>query len=102
YDTRLSHMDPRDTWDRARGRIYRVRAKNSNTAMPPADLASASGDQLIGFLSHSNKWHRQTALRIISDRRDARLVPKLARLADDAQNPRALDALWALHASGAF
>lgn len=101
YDTRLSHMDPRDTWDRAHGRIYRVRSRMERGRPVPA-LDSASNDKLVDLLSHSNKWHRQTALRVIADRHDSQLVPKLTRLATDSQNPRALDALWALHANGGF
>jgi putative membrane-bound dehydrogenase-like protein len=102
YDTRLSHMDPRDTWDRAHGRIYRVRRKNGAKATAKFDLASVASDKLVDLLSHSNKWHRQTALRVIADRRDSRLTARLAGLAADRQNPRALDSLWALHASGGF
>jgi putative heme-binding domain-containing protein len=95
-------MDPRDTWDRAHGRIYRVRRKNSSKGLAKIDLASTASDKLVDLLSHSNKWYRQTALRVIADRRESRLVPKLARLATDPQNTRALDALWALHVSKGF
>jgi putative heme-binding domain-containing protein len=102
YDTRLSHMDPRDTWDRAHGRIYRVRERNSTRKLAPFDVGSMSSDKLIDLLRHSNKWHRQTALRVIADRRDSAVIPKLLRLTTDSENPRALDALWALHASGGF
>src|SRR5690606_32610545 len=29
YDSRLSHVDPRDTWDKGSGRIYRLRGKDT-------------------------------------------------------------------------
>lgn len=118
YDTRLSHMDPRDTWDRAHGRIYRIRATGARDSdretgnqgrNPPAsagagrfDLAKWTGSELIEALSHTNKWFRQTALRLLGDRRDASLIPKLATRSAAADNPFALDALWALHAAGGF
>ena len=100
YDTRLSHMDPRDTWDRAHGRIYRIKPKKPRSKFKLVDLAGLSDEALIPLLSHSNKWHRQTAMRVMADRREARLRPKLTQLARDAKNPHALDALWALHGSG--
>ncbi|MBI2949862.1 MAG: HEAT repeat domain-containing protein, partial [Verrucomicrobia bacterium] len=53
-------------------------------------------------LAHTNKWHRQQALRLLADRRDGAVVDKLKRLAAQPDNPHALDALWALHASGGF
>ena len=28
YDSRLSHLDPRDTWHKSSGRIYRMHAKD--------------------------------------------------------------------------
>ncbi|HKX60545.1 MAG TPA: PVC-type heme-binding CxxCH protein, partial [Verrucomicrobiae bacterium] len=102
YDTRLSHMDPRDTWDRARGRIYRVRARSGRPGMAQFNYGSIANERLVDLLGHANKWHRQTALRILSDRRDSRLVPKLAGLVNDPQNPRALDALWAVQSCGGF
>src|SRR3954452_10097798 len=38
YEPRFNHVDPRDNWDKATGRVYRVRRKNC-TPPPPQDLA---------------------------------------------------------------
>jgi putative heme-binding domain-containing protein len=93
YDIRLSHVDPRDNWDRSNGRIYRLTTKNA-PKLKPFDLGKASGDELIKTLSHPNKWWRQMALRVIGDRADRARVPKLRELS--------LEALWAANLSGGF
>ncbi|MEW6160623.1 MAG: PVC-type heme-binding CxxCH protein, partial [Verrucomicrobiota bacterium] len=102
YDTRLTHMDPRDTWDRAHGRVYRIKAKDHPHRRAVSDLSGATPKKLLEFLSHPNKWFRQMALRLLWDRPESRLVPQLAALARQPENPHALDALWALHACGGF
>src|SRR5690606_36194004 len=38
YDSRLSHVDPRDTWVKTSGRVYRLRAKGSSTCYQPFDM----------------------------------------------------------------
>jgi putative membrane-bound dehydrogenase-like protein len=102
YDTRLSHMNPQDTWDKERGRVYRVRAKASDRSKnAPFDLAKKSAADLADLLQHPNPWHRRQALRLLADRRDAAAVP-LLRKALDQDGPRAVDALWGLFASGGF
>ena len=101
YDSRLSHLDPRDTWDKERGRVYRLEAENAQP-MKPFDLAKLSNDELIETLRHPNKWFRQTALRIFHDRHDAGLVPKLRSLVAENTGQFALECFWALNASGGF
>ncbi len=101
-DSRLSHLDPRDTWDKDSGRIWRVRAAGTETKMESFDFAKMSGDELIARLSHPNKWHRQMALRILWDRRDATLIPKLRALVDAERGQLALEAFWAVNACGGF
>lgn len=101
YDTRLTHMDPRDTWDRTHGRIYRIaRRLNEKKAHVP-DFTKLSNEELLDRLSHTNKWFRQTALRVLWDRHDETVV-KRAHAKCAAESPHALDALWAVHASGGF
>ena len=101
YDTRLSHQDPRDNWDKERGRIYRIRAAD---AAPAAkfDLSTKTSTELVELLSHRILFFRSTALRLLADRRDRSVAPLLRRLAADQDNPHALDALWGLHATGDF
>lgn len=98
YDTRLSHMDPYDTWDKAQGRVYRLKPKQGE--LQRADLSDKSSAQLIESLTHRNKWVRQTALRLLYDRSDASAIDTARRLANSAQSPYAVEGLWALHASG--
>ena len=129
-DSRLSHLDPRDTWDKESGRIYRLSATGAKVGWAKMDFAKLSGDELIQLLSHPNKWHRQTALRVLWDRGDKALVPRLREavwsgevisrgvISAKSDGPRpsvallktfslitnhfALEAFWALNASGGF
>ncbi|WP_406695563.1 HEAT repeat domain-containing protein [Singulisphaera sp. Ch08] len=101
YDSRLSHVDPRDNWHKESGRLYRLQAKGSRP-IAPFNLAKLSGVQLVDMLKHSNKWQRRQALLLLGDRHDETLIPQLRKLAGDDENPHALDALWALNLSGKF
>lgn len=101
YDSRLTHVDPRDNWHKESGRIYRLHPRGAPT-MAPFDLTRLDQEQLIGLLGHPNKWHRQQAVRILGERRDVALVPRLRGLAADPENPHALEALWALNLRGGF
>jgi putative heme-binding domain-containing protein len=102
YDSRLTHVDPRDTWDHEHGRIYRLEAENAKAGVKPFDLAKLSNDELIEVLKNPNKWYRQTALRLFYDRHDANLVPKLKKLVTENTGQFALECFWALNASGGF
>lgn len=101
-DSRLSHLDPRDTWDKESGRIYRLSAKGAKVGWDKPDFTKLSGDELIKLLSHPNKWHRQTALRVLWDLGDKALVPKLKKLVAEDKAHLALEAFWAVNASGGF
>ncbi len=101
YDSRLSHLDPRDTWDKERGRIYRLSVTGAKPA-PKFDLAKLNTDELIQCFANTNKWFRQTALRIFYDRHDAQALPALRKLVFQEQGQVALEALWAVNASGGF
>ncbi|MCP4783044.1 MAG: c-type cytochrome [Fuerstiella sp.] len=83
------------------GRVYRLRAKTSNT-LPQFDLRQSTSDQLIDLLKHPNKWHRRTALRLLADRRDQSAIPRLLAMIQDADSQTALEALWALNLVGGF
>ncbi|MEP7109784.1 MAG: PVC-type heme-binding CxxCH protein [Ferruginibacter sp.] len=101
-DSRLSHIDPRDTWDKNSGRIYSLKSKKDEVILPPFDLNKFSNDQLIKLLEHTNKWFRQQALQIIGDRKDPALVPLLLPLLLAENSQTALEALWAINLSGGF
>jgi putative membrane-bound dehydrogenase-like protein len=101
YDSRLSHIDPRDTWDKTTGRIYRLRNKN-RTKVEPFDLSTYSNDELVKLLTNKNKWFRQQALRIIGDRKDKSILPALKEMLAEGDPQSALEALWAINLAGGF
>ncbi len=106
YDTRLTHVDPRDNWDKTHGRIYRITQK---TAQKPThsmrgfgvpDLNKLKSDELIDRLKSPNKLERQTAQRIIADRKDASLIPIIQAQLKTARDQHAIELAHALHSTG--
>jgi putative membrane-bound dehydrogenase-like protein len=100
YDSRLSHVDPRDTWNKGTGRIYRLRNKASKEKYPLFDLGKYSAEQLVELLSNKNSWFRQQALIQFGDRKDTAIISKLRPLLQGQDNQTALEALWAINLSG--
>lgn len=99
YDAQVNHFRNHEgQMDAANGRIYRLRAK-SGKPVPAIDYGKKSSAELVGALSHPNKWVRQTALRLLADRRDASIVPSLLTKLNSASKMLP-DHLWALHLSG--
>ncbi len=92
-DIRMDHTDPRDTWDKSCGRIWRLKAKDSQP-MAPFDLAQRSNDELVQLLGDGRKWYREQARRVLGERKDQALVPQLRRLARERRGQLALEALW--------
>ncbi len=87
---------PTRTWAASIGCERRVRPSPA-----PIDLSTATSRQLIDkYLSHPNRWFRETALRLIGDRQDKGLIAPLRERALDSGNPFALEALWALNQLG--
>jgi len=85
--------------DPASGRIFRLRGKDM-VLNKDVNLAAKTGAQLVALLAHPNRWHRQTAVRLLGERRDpATLEPLRAALRKTTEHP-ALEALWALHQMG--
>jgi len=101
YDSRLSHLDPRDTWHKTSGRIYRMHAEDAKP-IKPFDLGKLSNTELIGQLSSSNKWFRQTAQRLLADRRDHSIIPRLTSLMMKGDGQFALECFWAINHCGGF
>ncbi|MGY8655348.1 MAG: PVC-type heme-binding CxxCH protein [Verrucomicrobiia bacterium] len=102
YDSRLTHVDPRDNWHKSSGRIYRLKAKGAKP-LKPFDLSKQSNAELVKVLTtHKNKWFRHEAVRVLGDRKDKSIIPQLRRIVMADDSPRALDALWALNLSGGF
>ena len=98
-DSRLSHVNPLDTWHKASGRIYRLRARDQAPGRTHRRGRGSSADW-VANLGSPNKWVRQTALRRLGDVRDTSLLPQLTRLLRTAAPQTALEALWAIHLTG--
>ncbi|HSI75449.1 MAG TPA: PVC-type heme-binding CxxCH protein [Lunatimonas sp.] len=102
YDSRLSHVDPRDTWHKTSGRIYRLGAKGTTIPLRPFDLSQYSSQELVSLLSHENKWYRQQAQRLFADRKDRNIIPELLKVIQNNTGQIALEALWAVYLSGGW
>jgi putative heme-binding domain-containing protein len=100
YEKRISHVDPRDNWDRATGRIYRVRPTNWSPGLGSFDLGKLTSDDLLMLLENKNRWYRATALRLLGDRKDMSVAPKLRQMIAKSTGQLALESLWALHVIG--
>jgi putative membrane-bound dehydrogenase-like protein len=100
-DIRLSHLSPRDNWDKSNGRIYRLEAENAQP-VKPFDLASLSSEKLIEYLSHPNKWFREQVKRVLADRHELAIVSTLKTLVENNRGQLALEALWAVNLSGGW
>lgn len=101
YDSRLSHVDPRDTWSKSTGRIYRLRGKDKS-GFPKVDFAGYPMEHLIQTLSSSSRWHRQQALAEFGNRKDKAAINPLKDMLERGEGQPALEALWAINLSGGF
>ena len=102
YDGQVNHYRNHEgKMDHETGRIYRVRARDARP-VPAVNLGIKPTGDLIELLKTGDKWARQTALRLLGDRRDASTVPTLRGLLDRGVGQPALEALWALNLSGGF
>ncbi|MBI2927705.1 MAG: ThuA domain-containing protein [Verrucomicrobia bacterium] len=102
YDRQVNHYSNHEGQiDKSNGRIYRLKAKGAKP-VKPVDLGKLSSEELVGLLKHPNKWRRQTALRLLADRRDKRIGTALLKQVGESSGQLALEALWALHLCGGF
>lgn len=85
----LSQIDP------STGRVYRLRGKGAALERD-INLERKSTDELIALLAHPNKWHRQTAVRLLGERQDRSAAGKLQEAFARNREVGALNALWAL------
>jgi putative membrane-bound dehydrogenase-like protein len=100
-DIRANHVIPEDTWDRSNGRVYRISAKGA-APQTMRDLSKLSSSELVGLLSHPNDWYARMSRRILSERRDTGVHAPLRKLIEGNEGRIGLQALWALHVSGAL
>ena len=94
------HLDLNSGNDR--GRIYRIVPDNPGWSRRPGapGLAAADTTQLVKTLAHPNGWHRDTASRLLSERRPAGSAVLLEALLKDSASALAkLHALSLLHST---
>jgi len=100
YDRQVNHYRNHEGQiDTGTGRIYRLKAKGTAPSKAE-DLSRLTGPQLVERLAHPNRWVRQTALRILGDRRDGSLAPALSAALHRSSGQHALELLWALDRCG--
>jgi putative membrane-bound dehydrogenase-like protein len=74
-----------------RGRLYRI-VPSSNKSAPlrrSSNLSTLSTTQLVLLLDHPNGWHRDTASRLLLERRDPQSAASLRTAATGFKNPTA-------------
>ena len=85
--------------DPSTGRIYRLRGR-ALAGERITDLSALTSAGLVRLLEHPQSWQRQTAVRLLAERRDPACFPLLRAALDGAAAHPALEALWALHQLG--
>ena len=83
------------------GRVYRLTAKDAKPSRR-VDLSKKTAAELLDFLKSDNRWYRETALRLLGDRKDAKVTGALEKMCLDSKGTTALNALWGLNLSGGF
>lgn len=101
YDKRAAHLDPVDSWHKSSGRIYRIEYKGG-PKYPTFDLRKKSTADLAELLKSPNKWWRNEARRLIAERGDTSVHPKLRKWLLTEKGQLALESLWALASSGGW
>lgn len=81
-----ANRDPKGI-DRLKGRLYRVRYKDTPRTPTNLDLAKETDDQLIEKLGHSNVWVRETAQRLLLERTGDTLAKQLMNLVLAKETP---------------
>lgn len=101
YDNQVAHLRSAEgQFDKSNGRIYRLQARGAKPQRLE-DLGALTTAQLVERLRSDNRWIRQTALRLLGDRRDPAAIPLLKEeLARRQTGQLALESLWALNLSG--
>lgn len=102
YDGQVNHYRNNEGHlDKDHGRIYRLQAKDAKPAKP-TDFGRISTTALVDLLASPGRSDRQTALRLLGDRKDKTVIPTLTKMVADSTGQRALEALWALNLCGGF
>ncbi|MBL8873766.1 MAG: hypothetical protein JNK90_28580, partial [Planctomycetaceae bacterium] len=91
-----ANRDPKGI-DRGKGRLYRV-TYGPPGKTPHIDFSQETTEKLIEYLSHGNVFYRETAQRLLAERRDPQSHLPLQQLVSNKSNSQKLrlQALWAL------
>lgn len=110
-DARTAHPDPDADWDRSNGRIYRVAAKGTPTAVP-IDFAKLSDSELLELHQHRSQWYVRHARQELARRVVVHdpIVPLRGNVVRELFQKNvvhddemiALEALWSLNTIGGF
>ena len=94
----LDHIDYYSGQDM--GRIYRIAPHGLARAEPPR-LGEADDSELVAILGEADGWRRETAHRLLFERRASGAAADLKSLAREASNPLGrFHALWSLDGLG--
>lgn len=101
HDQNPCHQAAKDSWDKERGRIYKIQRTGAPNARP-VDLAKKSSKELVELLKNDVPYQYRTALRLLSERRDKSVIGDLQQLIESKEPLHALRGLWGLYAVGGF
>lgn len=78
------------------GRVFRLRSK-AQKQFQRCDLSAASSEELVSrWLVDPNRWQRETALRLLAERKALQVEPQLRQMLESPRVETALNGLWAL------
>lgn len=83
------------------GRIYRIRS-TSGKLERVADIEKLQGVDLVRVLMHPNAWQRETAQRVLVERKDPETVPLVEKLTAAGPIVARMHALWTLEGMNAL
>jgi mono/diheme cytochrome c family protein len=83
------------------GRIWRIVPEGREGAKSPATKLPQDSAGLVSMLSNANGWVRDTAQRVLVERKDASVAPALAKVAAEGSPKAKIHALWTLEGMGA-
>jgi putative membrane-bound dehydrogenase-like protein len=79
------------------GRIFRIVPDGKPTPVVKPNLSKAASEQLVEALKHPNGWWRDTAQRLLVERKDEAAIPALREIVQQGADPiHRLHALWTL------
>jgi putative membrane-bound dehydrogenase-like protein len=106
-DTQQCHVNDAARWDRSNGRLYRMSWRETYQPAQFQDLAKATEEELVAYLSNDNEWFARMAQHQIRQRAAHKTLSTHFRkvLQDkvfDLQHDHRFRHLVALHAVGEF